>query len=219
MGNIIGITRRCTLVCLVSWRLLDGWMLYWRYWFSVTQTLTWNCIHRSENSISRSLEFAVCIEDYLMENICGSVTYMSWSSDSVLNLEDYLMDECWTGDTQGASIRLLRTHFYLIPEMASTAEICRHFGLLFHNKSSLKQHAIIETACMSICEYKKGTTCLMYHVSLVCVQFDFTKWCSKPNHFSSDICVDPVLQISVCEPIYFQNIIFFPNNRRKTQSG
>ena len=26
--------------CLISWRLLDGLMLYWRYWFSVTQTLT-----------------------------------------------------------------------------------------------------------------------------------------------------------------------------------
>ena len=30
------------------------------------------------------------------------MTYISWSSDSVLNLKDYLMDECCTGDTQGA---------------------------------------------------------------------------------------------------------------------
>ena len=37
----------------------------------------------------------------LPQNIRGSVTYISGSSDSVLNLEDYLMDECCTGDTQG----------------------------------------------------------------------------------------------------------------------
>ena len=29
---------------------------------------------------------------------CKSVTYISWSSDFVLYLEDYLMDECCTGD-------------------------------------------------------------------------------------------------------------------------
>ena len=55
--------------CLISWRLLDGWMLYWRYWFSVTQILTLNYIYRS-------------------------VTYISWSSDFALYLEDYLMDKC-----------------------------------------------------------------------------------------------------------------------------
>ena len=27
--------------CLISWRLLDGLMLYWRYWFNVTQTSNW----------------------------------------------------------------------------------------------------------------------------------------------------------------------------------
>ena len=55
--------------CRISWRLLDGLMLYWRYWFSVTQTLTWNYI-------------------------CKSVTYISWSSDFTLYPEDYLMDKC-----------------------------------------------------------------------------------------------------------------------------
>ena len=30
--------------CLISWRLLDGLILYWRYWFSVTQTFNWNYI-------------------------------------------------------------------------------------------------------------------------------------------------------------------------------
>ena len=55
---------------VISWRLFDGWMLHWRYWFSVTQTLTLNCI-------------------------CRSVTYISWSSDFALYLEDYLMDKCY----------------------------------------------------------------------------------------------------------------------------
>ena len=58
---------------LISWRLFDGLMLYWRYWFSVTQTLTWNYIH-----------------------VCRSVIYISWSSDFALYmyLEDNLMDKC-----------------------------------------------------------------------------------------------------------------------------
>ena len=55
--------------CLLSWRLFDGLMLYWRYWFSMTQTLTWNFI-------------------------CRSVTYISWSSDFTLYFEEYLMDKC-----------------------------------------------------------------------------------------------------------------------------
>ena len=60
--------------CLISWRLLDGLMLYWRYWFSVTHTLNWN-------------------------DICRSVTYISWSSDFVLYLEDYLMYKCHNWNT------------------------------------------------------------------------------------------------------------------------
>ena len=55
--------------CLLSWRQYDGLMLYWSFWFSVTQTLTWNYI-------------------------CRSLTYISWSSDFALYLEDYLMDKC-----------------------------------------------------------------------------------------------------------------------------
>ena len=52
--------------CLVSWRLFDGWMLYWRYWFSVTLTMTY-------------------------KYICRSMTYILWYGDSVLYLENYLM--------------------------------------------------------------------------------------------------------------------------------
>ena len=31
-------------------------------------------------------------------HVCGSVNYISWSSDSDLYLEDILMEECWTED-------------------------------------------------------------------------------------------------------------------------
>ena len=60
------------VIFFISWRLFDGLMLYWRYWFSVTQTLKWNYIYRS-------------------------VTYISWFRDFVLYLEDYLMDKCHNG--------------------------------------------------------------------------------------------------------------------------
>ena len=60
--------------CLISWRLFDGFMLYCRYWFSMIQTLNWN-------------------------NICRSVTNISWSSDFALYLQDYLMDRCHNWNT------------------------------------------------------------------------------------------------------------------------
>ena len=44
-------------------------MLYWRYWFSVTQTLNWNYRCRQVTYISRSSDFALYLEDYLMENV------------------------------------------------------------------------------------------------------------------------------------------------------
>ena len=59
--------------CLISWRLVDGWILYLICWFRVTQTLTWIYV-------------------------CRSVTYISWSSDFVLYVEDVLMEECCTED-------------------------------------------------------------------------------------------------------------------------
>ena len=31
-------------------------------------------------------------------NVCGSITYISWARDSVLYLEDFLMEECFTED-------------------------------------------------------------------------------------------------------------------------
>ena len=68
----MGLTIRSALVqwfCLLLWRLFDGLMLYWRYWFSVTQTLIWNYI-------------------------CRSMAYISWSSDFAWYLEDYLVDRC-----------------------------------------------------------------------------------------------------------------------------
>ena len=72
-------TSKCMLVsdlyfmvqwfCLISWSLFDGLMLFWSYWFNVTQILNWNYI-------------------------CRPVTYVSCSSDFALYLEDYLMDKC-----------------------------------------------------------------------------------------------------------------------------
>ena len=53
--------------CLTSWRLFDEGLLYCRYWFSVTLSLTYNYI-------------------------CRSVTYILWYSDSVI-FQYYLMNK------------------------------------------------------------------------------------------------------------------------------
>ena len=139
---------------VISERLLNGLMLYWRYWFSVTQTLNWNYKCMSVTYTSWSRDFALYLEDYLMDKchnwnsgsmwhkdlphkmyvgqwptfhypvilsyilktvwwinvvlevlinvtqtlnwnyVCRPVTCISWSSDFVLYLEDYLMDKC-----------------------------------------------------------------------------------------------------------------------------
>ena len=55
------------LTC-ISWRLFDGGMLYWKYWFSATLSLTY-------------------------KYICKSKTYISWYSDSALYLQYYLMNK------------------------------------------------------------------------------------------------------------------------------
>ena len=60
----------------MSWRLVDGRILYLRCWFSnfsLTQTLTWIYVYRS-------------------------ATYISWSSDFALYLKDYLIDKCHQWD-------------------------------------------------------------------------------------------------------------------------
>ena len=56
----------CHILKAIWW--INFVLLYWRYWFSETQTLNWNYV-------------------------CRSVTYISWSSDFALYLEDYLMDK------------------------------------------------------------------------------------------------------------------------------
>ena len=58
---------------VISWRLLDEWMWYWGYIFSVTQTLT-------------------------LKYVCRSVTYISWYSDSGLYLEYYLTNSPFSLD-------------------------------------------------------------------------------------------------------------------------
>ena len=61
------------IFCLMSWKLVDGWILYLRCWFSVTQTLTLIYVYMS-------------------------VTYISWPSDFASYLEDYLLDKCHNWD-------------------------------------------------------------------------------------------------------------------------
>ena len=36
-----------------------------------------------------------------------------------------------------------------------------------------------------------------------------------PSDLLFNVCVDPILQNSLCEPIHFQNLSFFPNNHHK----
>ena len=59
---------------LISWRRFDGGMLDWRYWFSVTLSLTYNYI-------------------------CRSVAYILWYSDSALFFQYYLMNKTHSLDT------------------------------------------------------------------------------------------------------------------------
>ena len=72
---------------LISW-LFDGLMLYWRYWFSVTQTLNWNYI-------------------------CRSLIYISWSSNFALYFEDYLMDRCHNWNIGSMLCKYLPDKMYL----------------------------------------------------------------------------------------------------------
>ena len=67
--------------CLITWRLFDGLMLYWRYWFSVTQTLNWNYICRSVTNISCSCDFALYLKDYLMEKCRNWNIGSMWCKD------------------------------------------------------------------------------------------------------------------------------------------
>ena len=101
-------------VVLSSSRLFDGWMLYWRYWFSVTQTLTLNYIWRSVTYVSWSIDFALYL-NYLMDKCHnwnnGSVwckdlphkmyvdQFLTFHGPVILSyLEDILMEECYTED-------------------------------------------------------------------------------------------------------------------------
>ena len=64
------VTRSMTYISwsndfVISGRLVDGLMLYWRNWFNVTETLIWNYI-------------------------CRSMTYISWSSDL-----PYILQTIW----------------------------------------------------------------------------------------------------------------------------
>ena len=67
--------------CLISWRLVDGWILCLICWFSVTQTLTWIYGYRSVTYISWSTDFALYIEDSLMEKCHNLDIGSMWCKD------------------------------------------------------------------------------------------------------------------------------------------
>ena len=76
--------------CLISGRVYDGLMLYWRYWFSVKQTLNWNYICRSVMDKCHYWNIWSTWCKDLPKNVCGAVTYISWSSDL-----SYILKTTW----------------------------------------------------------------------------------------------------------------------------
>ena len=44
------------------------------------------------------------MQRFTLLHLCRSVTYILWSNDFVMYLEDYLMDECCTGDIDEACL-------------------------------------------------------------------------------------------------------------------
>ena len=88
--------------CLISWRVADRWILYLRYWFSVTRALTWPIFHGP-------VILPYILLDYLMDNChnwdigsmwckdlphkmyLGQWSYISWSNDSL----SYILKTFW----------------------------------------------------------------------------------------------------------------------------
>ena len=75
-----------------------------------------------------------------------------------------------------------------------------------------------ERACSSICKDQKGTTCLMYHVLLVCffrvisfILIDILRWTTLLLMF----VWTPSYKIPYANPFIFKISNFCPNNRRK----
>ena len=103
-------------------------MLYWRYWFSVTQTLNCNCIWRSVTYIPWSSALALYLDDNLMDKCHNGNIGSMWCKDlphkmyvgqwptfygwMILScLEDLLMQECCTEDID--SVRHWPTNIYV----------------------------------------------------------------------------------------------------------
>ena len=90
----------------ISWRLFDGLMLYWKYWFSVMQTLTWNYYVGQWPIFHGPVILPYILKTIWWTNVITGildpcdvkwkVTYISWSSDTVLYLEDFLVKESST---------------------------------------------------------------------------------------------------------------------------
>ena len=94
MGSCFGVGLEVYLghhiLFLISWKLFDGSMLYLGYWFSVTQTLNWNYVCRSE-------------------------TCISWFKDITLFLKTtlYLMDKCHNLDIGSMRCKDLPYYIYV----------------------------------------------------------------------------------------------------------
>ena len=61
--------------CLISRRLVDGWLLYSGYWFSVTQKMTWNYVCRSVTYIS----WWFCLISVRLFSDCESLPISAYS--------------------------------------------------------------------------------------------------------------------------------------------
>ena len=102
--------------CLISWRLFDGLMLYWRYWLSVMQTLTWN-YYVGQWPTFHSPVILSYLEDYLLDKChnwnngsmrCKDLphkTYVgqwpTFHGPVILSyLEDLLLKDCCTEDIE-----------------------------------------------------------------------------------------------------------------------
>ena len=59
--------------CLLSWRLFDGLILYWRYWFSVTQTLTWIYICRPLTKFHDPVSLAYILKTIWWTNVISGI--------------------------------------------------------------------------------------------------------------------------------------------------
>ena len=107
--------------CLVSWRLLDGWISYWRYWFSVARKLTWTYKCRSVTYISQSSDFVLFLKTIWWTNVIigifdppdAKIYHIKCMSVSDLHfmILSFFMEECCTDDIDSLRHLLVPTKY------------------------------------------------------------------------------------------------------------